>query len=158
MSTRYPLLTAMRAERKRREDEIAAPFIAETQRALAVAVAEQNARVGLERIMRSKFAPVLLDEIAHKFADYAYRGILDIARSKLALTGMVALEVPASMLHSADPRTTLGRIVDWWKREAAAKCSFRAVADAGMEMTSSYSVIEVRVPEMAYRESVMNDF
>lgn len=151
----YPLLQAMRAKRERIEAEIAAPYRAETIRANMLAVQEREARAGLERIMRSEMLPHILREIGHKLGEGVHREIMKAIGKQKGFSGTTTLELPTDMLLAADPKSVVARVVDWWKSETAPRMSLRAFK-GDMEMKSHVTTLDIRLPEMGYREQVMD--
>ena len=153
---KYPLLEAMRAQRQREEDEIAAPHRADAARSRRAAYEEREARLGLERIMGSKVAPFLVRELGATMGRELERRIVDAAIEATAgkkTSPETTIVVPTSMLMYADPKTLVARVVDWWKRENAPRMEFRAFKGE-MEIKSSVTTVEVRIPEMRYRHQV----
>lgn len=153
--SRYPRLAALRAQRQSAENEIAAPHKAVADAALQRAREERHAREGLERIMASKLAPRIIDEVGHMMGRGLYPEIMKSLRSIGAVTGTTVIEVPTDMLMAADPKSIVARVVDWWRSETAPRMSFRAVTGE-MEITQNLTVFDVHVPEMRYRHAVSN--
>lgn len=153
MREKYPLLARMRAERERREKELAAPYIAARDSALRVASSERNARAGLERLMRSEFAPEFLRIIAHKMADFAHREIFEALRKQTLISGTTKLELPTAMLMAHDRNSVVARVIDWWKRDCAEKVDFSTPGDA-IAVEHHCVKVQVRIPEMRCVELV----
>lgn len=143
----------MRAKRELIEAEIAAPYRAETIRANMLAVQEREARAGLERIMRSEILPHILRSIGHKLGDAVHHEIMKAVGKQKGFSSTTTLELPTSMLLSADPKSVVARVVDWWKQETAPRMSLRAFKGE-MEVKSHVTVLDIRLPEMGYREHV----
>lgn len=152
---KYPRLAAMRAQAQRREDEIAAPHRAAVDHARQIAREERTAREGLERLLRSPIIKQVVEKIGHEVGDHVYHEIMKAIASQRGFAATTTIEVPTSMLMAADPKSIVSRVVDWWKRETAPKMRVRAMADVA---TMHHTVIDIRLPEMGYREAVMNDF
>lgn len=150
-----PKLAMMRAKRQAEVDELAAPYMAAARRSAAMAHEEREARLGLERVMRSKMLPAITDQVAHSLGEYAFKGIREavMKASKFAPTTMI--EVPTDMLMSGDPHSVICRVVDWWKAETAPKMSWRAFRGE-MEISRGVTVLDVRMPEMSYRQHVVD--
>lgn len=154
---RYPLLEMMRAKRLQREAEIAAPYVAEASRARQTAQLERDARQGLERAMSSKLAPMIFDRMAADIASELEHAILKAVVSAAKFAPETTITVPTGMLMHADRNSVVSRVVDWWKMETAPKISFRAVR-GDMEIQSSVTTIEVRVPELRCRHAFADHF
>ena len=148
-----PKLEMMRARRQAEINELAAPYIASAQRSAAMANEEREARRGLERVMRSEMLPRVMDHMAHSLGEYAFRGIREAVMKAGKFAPTTTIEVPTDMLMSGDPRSVIGRVVDWWKRETAPRMSVRAFK--GMQgISQGVTVLDVRMPEMAYRHAM----
>ena len=157
MKPRYPLLAAMRAKADREEAEIAAPHAAQAARADMRAEQERSARVALERLMKNEIVPHVMREIGHRLGEGVHREIMKAISSQKSFTGTTRLEVPTDMLLSADPKSVVARVVDWWRSETAPRMRLYALK-GDMDMQSRQTTIEVRVPELTYRHVVMDTF
>jgi hypothetical protein len=143
----------MRAKYRSEEAEIAAPHKAEASRALALAREERDAREKLERLLQNKMLPHILEKIGHKLGDGVHREIMNAVSSQKSFTGITKLELPTSMLVSADPGSVVGRIVDTWRTKTAPRMSIRAGVSP---LDRSITVLDIRLPEMGYREQVLD--
>jgi len=148
--TRYPLLAELRARRQRLEAEIAAPHAANAVRAWEEAARERREREALERIMGNKLLPHILEHIGHKLSERLYREIMQAVAKSETATGVTTLELPTEMLISADRKSIVSRVVDWWKMDCAPKVSFRARES----VKSRSTVLDIRLPAMGYREAI----
>lgn len=154
--SRYPLLDAMRARRQREEGDIAAPHKKRAEISAQVAREERAAREGLERIMQSKVAPRVLDEIGRTMGRELERAIMEAAVKALKVAPETTITVPTGMLMYADPKSMVSRVVDWWKMENAPKMKFRAFKGE-MEFRQHVTTVEVSIPEMRYRQMVADE-
>lgn len=150
---RYPLLEAMRAKAQLDHDEIAAPHKAAASRAMADARGEREARLGLERVMRSKVAPYVVETLGREVGTALEREIMKAAVGAMKAGPETTITVPTGMLMHADPHSIVSRVIDWWKRENAPRIDFRAYR-GGIEQKQSITTVEVRVPEMRYRHKI----
>lgn len=157
MKPRYPLLAAMRAKAEREEAEIAAPHAARAARADMRAEQERSARVALERMMKNEMLPHVMREIGHRLGDGVHREIMKAVSSQKSFTGTTRLELPTDMLLSADPKSVVARVVDWWRAETAPRMRLHAFK-ADVDLQHRQTTIEVRVPELTYRHVVMDTF
>jgi hypothetical protein len=154
----YPKLAAMRAKRLAVETEIAAPYKAVADRMTAVASAERNAREGLERLLRSPVLDRVYDAIGRNLGEHVYREIMKTLSAQKAYAETTTLVLPTGMLMSADPKSVVARVVDWWKSETAPRMRLRVDADPSAIVDQSYTTLDIRLPEIGYRERVMNRF
>lgn len=147
----HTALLMMRAKRLRDEAETAAPYKADVDRAREAANGERRAREGLERIMRSKLLPHILEDIGHKISLALHDEIMKAVCEQKDFSGMTTLSLPTGMLLAADQTSTVARVVDRWRNTVAPKMSFAA----GTEISSrGMTVLDIRLPEMGYREAV----
>lgn len=147
----YTALALMRAKRERDEAEAAAPHIATAKRYAQIADEEKRARLGLERLLQSKLLPHVLEQIGRNLGEGVYREIMKAISSQKSFTGTTTLKLPTDMLMSADPKSIVARVVDWWKRDVAPKMS----VSAGAEISDrSVLTVDIRLPTMGYRERV----
>jgi hypothetical protein len=152
---KYPLLAAMRAKREQIEADLAAPHIAEARRAMALASAERDARVGLERLCQSKLMPYVMESVGRNLGEGVHREIMKAVSSQKSFTGTTKLELPTSMLMAADPESVIARVVEWWRRSVAPKMNLSAMMQPS---DRSVLVLDIRLPEMGYREAVHDRF
>lgn len=147
---RYPKLAMMRAQRQRLEDEISAPHRAAAARSTQIAREERAAREGLERIMRSKAAPHIIEHLGREMGHGFYTEIMKAMHSIGSVTGTTTITVPTGMLLSCDRDSIVSKTVEWWKAETMPRMSFAAYKGE-QEIKSGVTVIDVRVPELRYR-------
>lgn len=149
----YTALMLMRAKRERDVAEAAASYIEDASRERDVAAEERRAREGLERILQSKLLPQVMEAVGRKLGDGVYREIMKAVTSQKSFTGTTKLELPTDMLMSADPKSVVARVVDWWRSSVAPKMSVSAMCDV---VEPTVTTIDVRLPAMGYRERVMD--
>lgn len=153
--SQYPLLATMRAKRKRDEAELAAPHIAAVQRALAIAREEQKARQMLERLMQNKLLPHVMEGVGRNLGEGVYKEVMRAIASQKSFTGTTKLELPTDMLMSADPKSVVASVVDWWRHDVAPKMDIRAMTEP---TDASVLVLDIRLPSMAYRQAVFDSY
>lgn len=154
MKTKFPMLHAMRARRNRIEAEIAAPYRAETVRANMLAAQERDARVGLERAMASRIAPMIIDDMSRNMSRALEREIMKASVQALKSEPTTKIEVPTGMLLRTDPRSIVSRVIDWWKLESAPRIMFRAIPRGDTPISSHVTRLRVSVPELHYEHMV----
>jgi hypothetical protein len=149
--TQYPLLAALRATREREEAELAAPHIEAARRSAMIAAEERQARIGLERLLQSKLLPHVLKQVGHNLGEGVHREIMKAVSQQKGFSGTTTLRLPTEMLLAADPKSVVGRVVDWWRQDVAPKMSLSAGTDIA---DRSVQVLDIRLPQMGYREAV----
>lgn len=142
----YTALALMRAKRARDEAELAAPHKARADE-------ERRARIGLERLLQSKLLPQVLEQIGRNLGQGVHREIMKAIGSQRSFTGMTTLELPTDMLLAADPKSIVARVVDWWRHDVAPKMS----VSSGLDIEDKHVLtVDIRLPEMGYRERVLD--
>jgi hypothetical protein len=149
----YTALLVMRAKRQALEAELAAPHKEAADRSAAIALEERRARQGLERLLASKMLPEIIQRFSRDVARYAQDGIWKAVAHASKASPTTTLEVPTDMLQYADPESVLSRVVDWWRNETLPKMEFRVDADMALAK-SDMMVLDIRMPQMGYRQAV----
>ena len=147
----HTALLLMRAKRQQAEAEIAAPHKAEADRAMRVARDERDARKRLERLLQSELLPHILEQVGRNLGEGVHREIMKAVGSQKSFTGTTTLNLPTEMLLAADPKSVVGRVVDWWKLDVAPKMSIASAMDVADQ---TVQVMDIRLPAMGYREAI----
>ena len=103
--------------------------------------------------MRSKMAPVMVEQISREMGRGFYSEIMKALASLGGATATTTITVPTGMLLSADRDSVVSRVVDWWKSETMPRMSLRAFKGEG-EFRQGVTMLDVRVPELHYRHAI----
>jgi hypothetical protein len=149
----YPLLRAMRARRQQIEAELSAPYRAAADRAQQDANAEREARRGLERVMGSKIGKIVVEQIGHRMSEGVRRHMIEAIAKARGKPSVITLEFMSDELQWIDPDSMERRVLERWKEQTMPRASFRSMTDM---VDTTVTVLDVRVPELGYREAVHN--
>lgn len=160
---KYPRLHALRAERERQEREIREPvqaMLSMTQRRLVETAA---ALAGLERIVGSKVADRVVDNIGHEMASAVRAEIQKAVARAYQASGkgppsFVEVRLSSSDVVWMDPASVERRVLDEWKEQTAPRLRFRALSGMEALERADITVLDVRVPELGYRQHIAEGF
>lgn len=147
----YTALLLMREKREREEAELTAPYAAEVAHLFAQTTEARRAYKRLEDTLRDQLLPHLLDQIGRKLGDGLYREVMKVVAHS-SMDEFATFTLPTRLLIAADPQSIVGRIVAEWKSQTMPRIKVSAMQALGREQ--SRSLLDVRIPELRYRESI----
>lgn len=150
--SRFPLLEQLRAQYQTQEDELTAPYKHEIERGAAMIASLGRRLMAIEAAVGTEAVKMMLESMAHqmtgKLMELAYK-----AAAKARAPGdFITLTVPLEVVCFADHTTVEAEIVRQYQREALPKLSLSI--DEISQETASMTVIDIRVPPLAYRQMI----
>lgn len=144
----HTALLLMRAKRKREEEEISQACRQQLAGALSRAyVAEEGLRQA-ERLLEAEFRPHLFEQIGRKLSDGLYREVMKAVHHS-GMNELVIFTLPTRLLTTADPQSTVARVVNEWKLRTTPRIKVSAMQAPS---SAQHLTLDVQIPELRYRE------
>ncbi len=151
--TKFPRLEQMRAARQRREDEVTAPYKTELRQAAGMISSLRQKVRAIEDFLGRDIAKHVIEEMAHglqrRLMEAVYKAT---AKARKGPNEPVLLMLESDLLRFMDPRSIEQRVLREYTDRQLPALSLRL----DQAPTEYATIIDIRVPEMGFRQMVAN--
>lgn len=150
---KFPRLEMMRAQRQRREDEITEPYRAEILRAGGVINSLVRKIRAIEEFLGRDIAKHVIERMAYGLRDRLMDAVYKAtAKARKGPHEPILLVLEPDLLRFMDPNSIEQRVLREYTSRQLPNLSLRLDQNP-MEYAT---VVDIRVPEMGYRQTVTN--
>lgn len=151
---KFPLLEQMRAQRQRREDELTAPLKAELNSAAAAIASLRRTVRTMEDFMGREISKHLMEQIGREISGTLRREIFKAVSQVTRPFEPITITLSPDTVRFMDPDSLERRVLDEYRRASMPNLSVRF--DQDMSEVSSFTVVDIRLPSLGYRQTVAN--
>lgn len=143
--TKFPLLEQMRAQRQRREDEVAAPIRGELDQARSRCNQLQRSLDAIQEFMGKEIAKHVLAEVSNELQSAIRDKVYEAVRLVRHPDEPVTITIAARDLCFSDPDAIESRVL----REYAARTLPMLSARVDQDVRFGVTKLNIRVPDLA---------